>query len=134
MTELTSYIIADIGCINMIAPFTIFPYIFNRKLIPSIEKQLDTKLYFGALTGYSLFWGSSFYGKHLEISLYITFKLIARMLGFDESKLKLSPRCALYAVDYKTKQASKSLITWSLLDVLNSVSFFVLGWMLIHYS
>ncbi len=105
------------GTISVFATIVIFPWIFNRKIIPNIEKRVGQRLEFTLFT-YALLPGMYTFMRYGEIVWYIVIKHMAVKMGYDQTKL-VAWGSALQNINYDVRNASHCELIMSYLAVLN---------------
>lgn len=120
-----------LGVLSMILGVSLFPWIFNRKIIPEIERKVGKKLewsrsYDHAVNPLGSF-GSRILGRYSEIMYYIAVKFLLSKFCADKSYFKIFRFFVLTKASYQTEQFTRREIIWSLLALINVVIFFVSG-------
>ena len=124
--------------ISMISGVTLFPLVFNRIIVPEIERKIGQKLGY-----YMIYYEMKPFSKYLfrsaEVSFYIVAKCLIKRYGKDPNIVKVGPRSyALQRVNYSYEMFSKKEIRWSFAVIISYLLFFICGGLLMllvnHYG
>lgn len=118
------FIAVDIAALSMIFGVTLFPWKFNRQIIPEIEQKLGKKLEYNESIYAMMPTGK--YMRYVEIGGWIVQRYLLRKWGKDETKY-CRGTYALYKANYQVEQFSRKEIFWSMLAVIDLLSFVILG-------
>jgi hypothetical protein len=132
--KITGYI----GIISMLSGVIVFPIVFNRVIVPEIERKVGQKLGYYALN-YRLMFRGKYFMRQTEIAFYIFVKCLVKLFGKDPNAFKFYPKAyALQKVNYPYELFSRKEIIWSFMLMLDYLLFFSCGgllmWIVNHYN
>ena len=119
---------------SLFAPATIYPWIFNRYIIPDIEKQIGGKIYYpkSLLSGWNL--SPKYMMPAVQVSFYIVLKyILSKILRCSSDQIQISKMYPLQTENYRIEDASKFTIIMSFVYWL-SITWLIVGGTLMYFK
>ena len=124
--------------ISMISGLTLFPWVFNRIIVPEIERKVGQKLGYHMIQ-YDMMAHGRYLMRQTEISFYIFLKCLIKWYGKDPNAVKINPKgYALQIVNYPYELFTRKEILWSFAVMVNYLLFVICGgslvWIVDYYN
>ncbi|MDF2866532.1 MAG: hypothetical protein K0S11_2 [Gammaproteobacteria bacterium] len=120
-----------IGTISMLIIVTLFPLVFNRIIVPEIERKIGQKLGYYMIQ-YRMMFRGKYFMRQTEIAFYIFAKCLIKWFGKDPNTVKIYPKAyALQKINYPYELFTRKEIMWSFAVMISYLLFITCGGLLL---